>query len=71
MKKELKLKNQDYLYAGTRWTFTQPAGAPVTVPQSDIEFQLNQAGTWKISAEVKATVDGATIETIVAYVTVN
>ena len=68
---ELKLKNQDYLYAGTRWTFTPPAGAPVTVPQSDIEFQLNQAGTWKISAEVKATVDGATIETIVAYVTVN
>ena len=67
----LRLMNQDYLYAGTQWTFTAPSGASETVPQSDIEYQLGESGTWKVSAEVKSTVGGDTVETIVAFITVN
>ena len=67
----LVLKNYDYVYAGTVWTFTKEGGSAVIVDQADREFQFTEAGTYKIEAAVKESATGAVVETITTYVTVN
>ena len=66
-----ELINNDYLYAGTVWTITDPDGTQVVKQQSDKEFQFTKKGQYKIEAATATTVSGAVIEKIVTYITVN
>lgn len=68
---EFRLTNHDYIYPGTVWTITDPDGVSVVKNQSEREFQLTKAGTYKIRAAVAATVGGTVTETIETYITVN
>ena len=65
-----ELMNNDYLYAGTVWTITDPDGTSVVKQQSDKEFQLTMSGTYKIQAAVAEKVGDPLKETIVTYITV-
>ena len=67
-----KLKNNDYLYAGSLWTITDPDGEVAeSLLQSEREFQLTKAGTYEIKVDVLASEDSTEIiETIVTHITV-
>lgn len=66
-----ELMNNDCLYAGTVWTFTDPSGNTVTKNQSEQEFQFTKKGTWKVEAAVAPAEGEAVTETIVTFITVN
>ena len=66
-----ELINNDYLYAGTVWTITDPDGTQVVKQQSDKEFQFTKTGQYKIEAATASTAGSAVIEKIVTYITVN
>ena len=69
---EFELLNNDYLYAGTVWTITEPDGTiNIGLAQSSREFQLTQVGTYKIEAAVAPTVGDPVVETITTYITVD
>ena len=63
--------NHDQIYAGTRWTFTDPDGKAVTIDQSEWEFQLTKKGAWMIEAAVAPEVGAAPVKTITAYISVS
>ncbi len=65
-----RLMNNDYLYAGTEWTFTDPDGNKTVKNQSEREFQLTKKGVWKIEAAVATDGGGPVIETLVTYIKV-
>ena len=65
-----ELMNNDCLYAGTVWTFTDPSGNTVTKDQSEQEIQLTKKGTWKVEAAVAAYEGEAVTETIVTHIIV-
>ena len=67
---EFALMNHDQIYAGTRWTFTDPDGKAVTIDQSEWEFQLTKKGLWIIEAAVAPEVGAAPVKTITTYVEV-
>ena len=69
---EFELMNNDYVYAGTVWTITEPDGTINSgLAQSSRRFQFTQTGTYKIEAAVAPTVGGDIIETITTYITVS
>ena len=68
---EFALMNHDQIYAGTRWTFTDPDGKAVTIDQSEWEFQLTKKGLWIIEAAVAPEVGAAPVKTITAYISVS
>lgn len=65
-----ELMNNDYRYAGTVWTITDPQGITQVKNQSDYEVQLTKTGTYKIEAATAKTDGGSVIETIVTYINV-
>ena len=69
---EFELLNNDYVYAGTVWTITEPDGTiNMGLAQSSREFQLIQVGTYKIEAAVAPAVGDPVVETITTYITVD
>ncbi|MBO4340038.1 MAG: C10 family peptidase [Bacteroidales bacterium] len=69
---QFKLLNNDYLYAGTVWKITAPDGTVSSnLEQSLIEFQLTQAGAYKIEAAVAPVEGDPVVETITTYIEVN
>ena len=69
---EFELLNNDYVYAGTVWTITEPDGTiNIGLAQSSREFQLTQVGTYKIEAAVAPAVGDPVVETITTYITVD
>jgi len=67
---EFALMNHDQIYAGTRWTFTDPDGKAVTIDQSEWEFQLTKKGIWMIEAAVASEVGADPIKSITTYISV-
>jgi hypothetical protein len=67
---EFALMNHDQIYAGTRWTFTDPDGKAVTIDQSEWEFQLTKKGLWIIEAAVAPEVGAAPVKTLTTYIEV-
>ena len=68
---DLRLMNHDQIYAGTRWTFTDPEGKAVTIDQSEWEFQLTKKGAWMIEAAVAPEAGADPVKTITAYISVS
>ena len=65
------LKNNNYLYAGSQWTITDPDGIVTeSLPQSDGEFQLTKAGTYTIKVDVRPDSDSTVKESIVTRISV-
>ena len=67
---QFELRNNDYIYAGTKWTITDPNGNTRVLDQSDFEYQLTMTGSYKIEAATAASKGGPVIETIETYITV-
>ena len=67
---DLRLMNHDQIYAGTRWTFTDPDGKAVTIDQSEWEFQLTKKGIWMIEAAVASEVGADPVKTLTTYIEV-
>ena len=67
---EFALMNHDQIYAGTKWTFTDPDGKAVTIDQSEWEFQLTKKGLWMIEAAVAPEVGAAPVKTLTTYIEV-
>lgn len=65
-----RLKNNSEPYAGTVWTVTAPDGTKTTYNQSEREFQLTQAGKYKIDAAIAETVGGTVTEHVVTVINV-
>lgn len=64
------IKNCSSLFAGTVWTVIAPDGTKTTYPQSDREFQLTQAGKYKIDAAIAEAVGGTVTEHVVTVINV-
>ena len=66
------LKNNNFRYAGSLWTITDPDGeVEESILQSEREFHLTKAGTYKIKVDVLESESSSTIiETIVTQITV-
>ncbi|MBR3291431.1 MAG: hypothetical protein IKI66_04555, partial [Bacteroidales bacterium] len=67
---EFALMNHDRIYAGTKWTFTDPEGKAVTIDQSEREFQLTKKGLWMIEAAVAPEVGADPVKIITTYIEV-
>ena len=67
---EFALMNHDRIYAGTKWTFTDPEGKAVTIDQSEREFQLTKKGIWMIEADVASEVGADPVKTLTTYIEV-
>ena len=67
---EFALMNHDRIYAGTKWTFTDPDGKAVTIDQSEREFQLTKKGIWMIEAAVAPEVGADPVKTLTTYLEV-
>ena len=67
---EFALMNHDRIYAGTKWTFTDPEGKAVTIDQSEREFQLTKKGIWMIEAAVAPEVGADPVKTLTTYIEV-
>jgi len=67
---DLRLMNHDRIYAGTKWTFTDPDGKAVTIEQSEREFQLTKKGVWMIEAAVAPEPGADPVKTITTYISV-
>ena len=67
---DLRLMNHDQIYAGTRWTFTDPDGKAVTIDQSEREFQLTKKGIWMIEAAIAPESGADPVKTITTYISV-
>jgi hypothetical protein len=67
---DLRLMNHDRIYAGTKWTFTDPDGKVVTIDQSEREFQLTKKGIWMIEAAVSSEVGADPVKTLTTYIEV-
>jgi len=67
---DFALMNHDQIYAGTKWTFTDPDGKTVTIDQSEREFQLTKKGAWMIEAAVAPEVGADPVKTLTTYVEV-
>ena len=67
---DLMLVNHDRIYAGTKWTFTDPDGKSVTIDQSEREFQLTKKGVWMIEAAVAPEPGADPVKTITTYISV-
>ena len=67
---EFALMNHDRIYAGTKWTFTDPEGKAVTIEQSEREFQLTKKGIWMIEADVASEVGADPVKTLTTYIEV-
>ncbi len=68
---EFALMNHDQIYAGTKWTFTDPDGKAVTIDQSEREFQLTKKGIWMIEAAVAPEAGAGPVKVITAYISVS
>ena len=65
------LKNNNYLYAGSQWTITDPDGIVTdSLPQSEGEFQLTKAGPYTIKVDVRPDSDSTVKESIVTRISV-
>ena len=67
---DFALMNHDRIYAGTKWTFTDPDGKAVTIEQSEREFQLTKRGIWMIEAAVAPEVGADPVKTLTTYIEV-
>ena len=67
---DLRLMNHDRIYAGTKWTFTDPDGKAVTIEQSEREFQLTKKGVWMIEAAVAPEPGTDPVKAITTYISV-
>ena len=67
---DFALMNHDQIYAGTRWTFTDPDGKAVTIDQSEWEFQLTKKGLWMIEAAVAPEAGADPVKTLTTYIEV-
>jgi hypothetical protein len=67
---DLRLMNHDRIYAGTKWTFTDPDGKVVTIDQSEREFQLTKKGIWTIEAAVALEPGTDPVKTITTHIEV-
>jgi len=64
-----ELMNNDYVYAGTKWTITAPDGTVTeNIAQSQRWFQLTQSGEYKIQAAVAPSEGDAVVENITAII---
>lgn len=67
---DLRLKNIGRRYTGTEWTIVSPGGSVTVLNQSDREYQLNEAGSYRIEAAVAESPGSAVTEHVVAFITV-
>ena len=67
---DLRLMNHDRIYAGTKWTFTDPDGKAVTIDQSEWEFQLTKKGAWMIEAAIAPEPGADPVKAITTYISV-
>ena len=68
---DFQLMNNNFPYAGTIWTITDPAGTVKVYPQSEGAVKLTQSGKYKIVAEICTSEDGEVQDTIATFIQVN